>query len=430
MLAILIMMVWRKVGVRLEAWLGPRIRHEWLTLLTVLSLLALAHCIIRFVFDLLQQRELEVALGAGYTWLNWLGRYIRRTALHHLYFVAITFLVFRLIGRWLPSLCHSLIPGRASDERAENGPVTFEAAEVSSQPCLERVGSQLRHYTSWRFLDRMDGRISHAAILVLNYAVVTLLFLMLATLILLLPPQVEKYLAVRPPITQSRNTPRAARLQAQLDEITRSAGVKPVVLLEERVSDYTTAINAQAGSRSESGEGVIVVYDTLVDRMPDGQVIFSIAHELSHVEWGTAYKINYLVVMSFACLTATYLLAFVLGPAHLTGGVPTYRAIFGTATTPVWGLVVIALLFVYEPLLNGAGRGDEARADCDAVRLTVVPGRVTLDDALGVVETLNVGTVWDPIPPPLLKQYGYDHPPQAERQQNIRECTKRYAEQQ
>jgi Zn-dependent protease with chaperone function len=430
MLSILIVMVWRKVGLKSGTWLGPRVRREWLSLLAALSLLALAHWTIRFVFDLLQQRQLEATFSGGYTWLNWLGRYILRTGLYHLYFLAAVFLIFRLIGHWLPSLCHSLFADRTPDEKAENETVTSKDVSVNSQPCLESVASQLLKHAPRRILDRVDSRIWQAATSVFNYVAVSLFFLLLATLVILLPPEAEKYLAVRPLITQSRNTPRAAHLQAELDEITRSVGVKPVVLLEERVSDYTTATNAEAGLRSKSGEGIIVVHDTLVDKMPDGQAVFSIAHELSHVEWGAAYRFNYLAVMVFACLTAVYLLAPRLGPAHLTGGVPIYRAIFGTTTIPVWGLVVVALLFVYDPLLNRAGRDDESRADCDAVRLTVLPGRVTLDDAVGMVETQNVGGVWDPTRPPLLEQYGYDHPPQAERQEKIRQCAKLYTERQ
>jgi Zn-dependent protease with chaperone function len=377
-LVIFIIMVRQKFATRLQSWLGRYIKYEPLIYLTVLSLLAAGHFVILFTLNLLQHFEVYPIDSQSYSQLGWLKNYALSTSILHLYFIVATFFLFRLFG-WLPTL--------------------------------------IRYRTSHR-----SAKIVHFLV---SYILTAVFFCVIGFFIIRIPSIVQNYFTAKMPLTQAHNSQRAVYLQEQLNQITNSVGVKPVTIVEVRVSDYSKALNAKGGARNEAGEGIITLHDTLFNNMSDRQILFVIAHELSHVEYGSSYTFWYPLLLILACLIFTYSLAFLLGPQHRTSCVKFYRSTFGVATMPVWGLVIAVSLLIYEPLLNRAGRIDEERADCDAIRLTV-PNMIVLEDALTAVDALNVDDSSDPDPPRLLKWYGLDHPPQDERKQKIRQCASLY----
>lgn len=156
----------------------------------------------------------------------------------------------------------------------------------------------------------------------------------------------------------------------------------------------------------------IVLYDTLVNQLPDDELAAVLAHEIGHYKKG---HIPTMLVLSAAMVTAGFAVA-----DHLLDWQPFYRAFgFPSRWSPA-GLFLLAQIsaaftFWLKPIFNALLRRFEHEADAFAAALTGTPE--WLRGALLKLAEKNLTNLW---PHPAYSLYHYSHPPLAERLERLK----------
>ncbi len=205
-------------------------------------------------------------------------------------------------------------------------------------------------------------------------------------------------------------------LRSSLLQLAREDGVPVEDVLVADASRRTSSLNAYV-----SGIGAtrrIVVYDTLVDSAPPGEVRLIVAHELGHaksrdVVWGTL-----LGAVSVALLVCVLGLlgrsSWLLGRA----GVPS----LGDARAVALVLALVALLSaVAGPAQNLLSRRVETRADVHALDLTREPAAM-----VAMQRRLSVTNLSDLDPSPLVFGLFASHPTGPQRTALARDWARRH----
>lgn len=175
----------------------------------------------------------------------------------------------------------------------------------------------------------------------------------------------------------------------------QGVGLEEVLVAD--ASRRTTALNAYVSGFG--GSRRVVLYDTLVDDLPDDQALAVVAHELAH-----ARHRDVVVGTTLAATGASVgvgLLALVLG-ARSRRGRPGAGEV--AAVPAVLALVAVATLLV-SPAQSGVSRAIETRADLDALHATEDPAAVE-----SVQRRLAERSLADPTPPALTQWWFGSHP--------------------
>jgi len=192
----------------------------------------------------------------------------------------------------------------------------------------------------------------------------------------------------------------AGQLRTELFALAERSGTPVEDVLVADASRRTTALNAYVSGFGSTRR--IVVYDTLLDQLPDEQIESIVAHELGHVSADDV-------------LTGTLIGALGAGAGvsllgWLLGSTPLLRR--AGVTGPGDGRVVGLLLFllavgtlVSTPVQNVVSRHIEARADLHALDLTEDPGSF-----IAVQRGLGVANLNDPDPPAVWQWLFGSHP--------------------
>ncbi len=187
------------------------------------------------------------------------------------------------------------------------------------------------------------------------------------------------------------------RLRTEILALADREGVAVDDVLVADASRRTTTLNAYVSGFGSTRR--IVVYDNLVDAVPDNQVLAVVAHELAHARHddvlvGTALG-------AAGSLLGVGLLGLVLGALRRRGHPATGEA----AVVPlVLALVAIGTLAA-APAQNAVSRQVETRADVDALRYTDDPTAF-----VSVQRQLALRSRADPTPPALLQLWFGSHP--------------------
>jgi STE24 endopeptidase len=204
----------------------------------------------------------------------------------------------------------------------------------------------------------------------------------------------------------NRFTPMAAGpLRSDLLELARRNGTPVDDVLVADASRRTTSLNAYVSGFGSTRR--IVVYDTVLRRLPDDQVESIVAHELGHVSADDV-------------LTGTLLgaLGAAAGVAAL-GWLLTWRPLLRRAgadgpgdprVVPVLLFVVTAATLVVTPGQNLVSRQLEARADLHALDLARDPAAF-----IAMQQRLAQASLAQPEPPRVWHLLFGDHPTEAER---------------
>lgn len=151
----------------------------------------------------------------------------------------------------------------------------------------------------------------------------------------------------------------------------------------------------------------IVLYDTLVNQLPENELAAVLAHEIGHYKRG---HVPMMLALSAAMVVAAFAVA-----NHFLGWQAFYRAFgFDSPWAPA-GLFLLAQVsgaftFWIKPIINALLRRFEYEADAYAGDLTGSPG--WLRGALLKLAEKNLTNLW---PHPAYSIYHYSHPPLAER---------------
>jgi len=156
----------------------------------------------------------------------------------------------------------------------------------------------------------------------------------------------------------------------------------------------------------------IVLYDTLVNELPEDELAAVLAHEIGHYKKG---HVPMMLALSAAMVIAGFAVA-----DHLLGWQAFYRAFgFASPWAPA-GLFLLAQVsgaftFWLKPVINALLRRFEHEADAYAAHLTGAPD--WLRAALLKLAEKNLTNLW---PHPAYSLYHYSHPPLAERLERLR----------
>jgi STE24 endopeptidase len=191
-------------------------------------------------------------------------------------------------------------------------------------------------------------------------------------------------------------------LRSEIFRLADQEGVQIDDVLVADASRRTTTLNAYVSGFGSTRR--VVVYDTLIEALPQDQALSVIAHELAHA------KHRDVVTGSVLGAAGAVLGVGVLG---LALGALSRRRLPGPgdpAVVPVVLALAAVALVLTAPVQNGISRQIETRADVDALR-------TTHDEAafMGLQRRLALRSLNDPTPPAWSQFWFGSHPPTLKR---------------
>ena len=197
----------------------------------------------------------------------------------------------------------------------------------------------------------------------------------------------------------------AGPLRTDLLDLAAANGTPVQDVLVADASRRTTALNAYVSGFGSTRR--IVVYDTLLDQLPDDQIESIAAHELGHV--ATDDVLTGTLVGALGAGAGVALLGWLLGSAPLlrragAAGPGDPRVV------PLVLLLVAVGTLLSTPVQNGVSRQLEARADQHSLDLTEDP-----DAFAAVMRRLAVANLNQPDPPAAWQWFFGSHPTTAQR---------------
>ncbi|MFL6094264.1 MAG: M48 family metalloprotease, partial [Blastococcus sp.] len=197
----------------------------------------------------------------------------------------------------------------------------------------------------------------------------------------------------------------AGPLRSDLLALAEKNGTPVRDVLVSDASRRTTTLNAYVSGFGSTRR--IVVYDTVLERLPDAQIESIVAHELGHVAADDVLTGTLMGALGAAAGVATLGWLVSIRPLRRRSG----------ADSPGDPRIVALVLFlmavgtlVSTPVQNLVSRQIEARADVHALDLTADP-----DAFMAMQRRLAVANLSEPDPPAVLQWLFGSHPTTAQR---------------
>ncbi|GAA4694591.1 M48 family metalloprotease [Nocardioides nanhaiensis] len=205
------------------------------------------------------------------------------------------------------------------------------------------------------------------------------------------------YPVVVEPLFNSFTSLPDGELRTEVLAIADAEGVPVDDVLVADASRRTTTLNAYVSGFG--GTRRVVLYDTLVEDVPQSQTLSIVAHELAHARHDDVVVGT--VLGASGALASMGLLGLVLALGRRRGWPGAQDA----SVVPVLlALAAVAMLLV-SPIQNGISRQIELRADVDALRYTG-----DRDAFVDVQQQLAVRSLADPSPPAWSQFWFGSHP--------------------
>lgn len=211
--------------------------------------------------------------------------------------------------------------------------------------------------------------------------------------------------------------PLAARqpaLVAEIEKVVARGGlaIPPERMYEMKASEKLRSLNADVEGIGASKR--VVVWDTTIQKMTTGEILFVFGHEMGHYVLGHN---RILVVMTCGVMLLFLFLGYHSARWMLGhwGARWSIRGIDDWASLPVMLLSLAVFGFVSEPVLNSVSRVLEHNAD--VYGLEVIHGIVpdSSQAAATAFQILGEIALSDPNPSGFIKFWLYDHPPVSDR---------------
>ncbi|QXG75714.1 M48 family metallopeptidase [Modestobacter sp. L9-4] len=197
----------------------------------------------------------------------------------------------------------------------------------------------------------------------------------------------------------------AGPLRTELLALADRSGTPVEDVLVADASRRTTALNAYVSGFGSTRR--IVVYDTLLEQVPDEQIVSIAAHELGHV--ANDDVLTGTLIGALGAGAGTALLGWLLSSTPLL----RRAGASGPGDGQVVGLLLLLLALgtlVSTPVQNLVSRHIEARADLHALDLTGDPASF-----IAVQRALGSANINDPDPPAAWQWWFGSHPTTAQR---------------
>ncbi len=198
-------------------------------------------------------------------------------------------------------------------------------------------------------------------------------------------------------------------LVSAIEKVVQRGGlnIPPNRMYEMKASEKLNSLNAYVSGLGASKR--VVVWDTTIQKMNTGQILFVFGHEMGH------YVLNH-IWMGIALSTAVLLLFLFLGyyvmrwALHQWGGRWAIRGMDDWASLPVLLLALSIFGFLSQPVLNGFSRTLEHNADVYGLEVihNIVPDSQAA--AAGAFQILGEVSLDDPNPSEFIKFWLYNHP--------------------
>jgi Zn-dependent protease with chaperone function len=204
-----------------------------------------------------------------------------------------------------------------------------------------------------------------------------------------------------------RNHP---ELVGPIEKLLHKAGVSipKDQLFEMRASAKTNSLNAYVSGFGSSKR--VVLYDTIIRKEPEPELMTTFGHELGHYVLGHIVRgMIYAIALMFLGFYCTYLLITVfVSKWGRRFDVPSPA---DAASLPVFALILLLLNFFSEPLANAYSRLQEHQADAYSLYITtgVIP-----DPGQAAARAFQIEGETDlepPDPNPFIVFWLYSHPP-------------------
>ncbi len=199
------------------------------------------------------------------------------------------------------------------------------------------------------------------------------------------------------------------RLVAEIERVVARGGldIPTSRMYEMKASEKLNSLNAYVTGLGASKR--VVVWDTTIQKMNPGQILFVFGHEMGH------YVLHH--IWAGIAMTAVVVLVFLfLGYHAMNWALARWGVSFSIhgvddwASLPVLLLVLTIFGFLAEPVLNGFSRTLEHNADIYG--LEVIHGIVSNspESAAGAFQILGEVGLDDPNPSEFIKFWLYNHP--------------------
>jgi Zn-dependent protease with chaperone function len=192
-------------------------------------------------------------------------------------------------------------------------------------------------------------------------------------------------------------------LRQKLLDLASRAGIEGGRVYQVNKSKQTKTMNAYVNGIGPTAR--IVMWDTLLAKMTDDEVLAVMGHEMGHYVLKHIWK-----GLAFALVVS--LIVFIIGQRIIDRGVKRhgYESAGDPAAIPLAALVFFILGFVTTPIDAAASRYQEHEADVFSLELT------HLNEPMATAfRKLAEDSKTDPSPHPVIKYWRYSHPPIAER---------------
>ncbi len=193
-------------------------------------------------------------------------------------------------------------------------------------------------------------------------------------------------------------------LRAAVLELGERADVEVGEVYRVDASRRTTASNAYVGGLGETKR--VVLYDNLIEDLPQEQVRSVVAHELAHVRYSDLPRgLLWLAIVALPSMLVVQRLTELIDRRSRPDRVDPAAARGAPAALPAVALSLAVVAFAVQIPANWLSRQVEARADAYALGLTQEPAAF-----VGLQRSLAVRNVSEPDPPALYPRAAWDPP--------------------
>lgn len=204
-------------------------------------------------------------------------------------------------------------------------------------------------------------------------------------------------------------------LEAGIHDMMKKVGIKVSRVFKMDASKRTKHTNAYFTGIGKVKR--IVLYDTLLEKMDNDEILSVLAHEVGH--WKKKHILKRLVVTEVVALVTLYL-AFRLLESDFLLTLFNINEVTFFAKIVILGFLGSIATFPFSPLFNSISRKHENEADRYAFDLT--GNTKSLKSALVKLSKDNLSNLY---PHPIYVSFHYSHPPILQRIKNLEEMDNR-----